>query len=105
MPSVKVTTRDGVERTIQVPLGRSLMQGLRDAGIDEVQAICGGCGACCTCQVFVDDADLPRLPQMSEEEDALLESSDFRRSSSRLACQIPVTDALDGLAVTIAPEF
>jgi 2Fe-2S ferredoxin len=54
--------------------------------------------------VHVAEEWLDRLPSMSADEDDLLDSSDDRRSDSRLSCQIPVTDALDGLSVTVAAE-
>lgn len=105
MPKLTVTTRSGEGREIAVATGPSLMQGLREAGVDEIQAVCGGCAACCTCHVYVASEQLDRLPPMSEEEDALLESSDARQPTSRLSCQIPVTEALEGLRVTVAPDL
>lgn len=104
MPNIIVTIRAGEERIVAVPTGRSLMEGLRNGGIDEVQALCGGCGACCTCHVFIEAGRLASLPPMQEQEDALLDSSDSRNACSRLSCQIPVTEELDGLRLTIAPE-
>lgn len=104
MPTVTVTTREGDQRTIEATSGRSLMENLRDGGIDEILALCGGNMSCATCHVHVADAWLDRLPPMSADEDDLLDSSDHRRPNSRLSCQIPVTDALDQLCVTVAPE-
>lgn len=80
------------------------MEAIRDAGIDELLALCGGCCSCATCHVHVDPAFADRLPPMSEDESDLLDSSDHRRETSRLSCQVPLTDALAGLRVTIAPE-
>lgn len=80
------------------------MEIIRDAGIDELLALCGGCCSCATCHVFVDDAWTDELPPPSEDESDLLDSSDHRSDASRLSCQIPFTAALDGLRVTIAPE-
>jgi 2Fe-2S ferredoxin len=54
--------------------------------------------------VHVDQAFADKLPEMSEDEDDLLESTDHRTDGSRLGCQIPFTAELDGLKVTIAPE-
>jgi 2Fe-2S ferredoxin len=100
-----VTTRTGEQRTIEAATGGSLMEELRNAGIDEIQALCGGCGACCTCHVYIAAERVTELPRMSEQEDALLDSSDVRIDRSRLACQIPVTESLDGLRLTVAPEY
>jgi 2Fe-2S ferredoxin len=54
--------------------------------------------------VHIDPAFTDLLPKMSADEDDLLDSTDHRNETSRLSCQIPVSDALDGLIVTIAPE-
>lgn len=99
-----VTDRSGDTRTIKAEAGVSLMEALRDSGFDELLAMCGGCCSCATCHVYVTAPDTDALNSMSEDENDLLESSDERREDSRLSCQIPLTEALDGLLVTIAPE-
>ena len=65
---------------------------------------CGGCCSCATCHVYVDPAFADKLPAISADESDLLDSSDHRNATSRLSCQLPMTAALDGLKVTIAPE-
>jgi 2Fe-2S ferredoxin len=80
------------------------MEVIRDNGIDELLALCGGCCSCATCHVHVDPAFADKLPAMSEDESDLLDSSDHRNERSRLSCQIQFSAALDGLKVTIAPE-
>lgn len=104
MPSLTVITREGDETKIDGETGLSLMEAIRDAGIDELLALCGGCCSCATCHVHIDPAFADILPAMSEDENDLLDSSDHRDETSRLACQIPLSDALDGLKVTIAKE-
>lgn len=104
MPSLFVTTRSGDEIEIAAQIGNSVMNNIRDAGIDELVALCGGCLSCATCHVFVDEAHGDELPPMSEDENDLLDSSAYRSDQSRLSCQIPFTDQLDGLRVRIAPE-
>lgn len=104
MPQLRVTTRDGVEKTIEGEAGLSVMEVIRDAGVDELLALCGGCCSCATCHVYIDPAFADRLPAMSEDENDLLDSSDYRDGRSRLSCQIPFGDAFDGMGVTIAPE-
>ena len=104
MPKLVVTNRAGETSTLDVGAGLSVMEAIRDNGFDELLALCGGCCSCATCHVEVDPADAARLPAMSEDENDLLDSSDYRTENSRLACQIPLTDDLDGLRVTIAPE-
>jgi ferredoxin, 2Fe-2S len=104
MPTITVIDRSGTARDVQADKGLSLMEVIRDNGFDELLALCGGCCSCATCHVFVDAEFADKLPTMSEDENDLLDSTDSRNESSRLSCQVPVTDELDGLTVTIAPE-
>lgn len=104
MSQIIVTTRNGAEKALAAKPGMSVMEILRDGGIDEVLALCGGCCSCATCHVYVDDADMARAGTASPDEADLLDSSDNRKPNSRLSCQIPFTAALDGLHVTVAPE-
>ncbi len=104
MPRLIVTTRDGTETGYEAEAGLSVMEVIRDAGVDELLALCGGCCSCATCHVYVDPAFAALLPVMSEDENDLLDSSDHRNANSRLSCQVPMTAALDGLRVTIAEE-
>ena len=104
MTSITITDRSGSERSITATDGNSLMENIRDAGFDELLALCGGCLSCATCHVYVDDAFVDQLPAISEDENDLLDSSDSRRPNSRLSCQIKVGPELDGLRATIAPE-
>jgi 2Fe-2S ferredoxin len=104
MAELTIVGRDGTEKTIEGKKGWSVMENIRDAGFDELLALCGGCCSCATCHVHVDADWLERLPKMSGDEDDLLDSSSDRNASSRLSCQIEFSDALDGLRVTIAQE-
>ena len=104
MSKLVVTLRDGTTQEIEGEDGLSVMEVIRDAGIDELLALCGGCCSCATCHVHVDPAFADRLPPMSEDEDDLLDSSDFRDETSRLSCQLPFSAAVDGLAIRIAQE-
>ena len=104
MAKVTVISRNGDGREVEAENGLSLMEVIRDNGFDELLALCGGCCSCATCHVHVDPAFADRLPKMGEDENDLLDSTDHRNETSRLSGQIPVSDALDGLIVTIAPE-
>jgi len=104
MPQLIVTTREGETRELDPSAGLSAMEAIRDAGIDELMALCGGVCSCATCHVHVDPAFAALLPAMSEDENDLLDSSSHRDARSRLACQIRLNDALSGLRVTIAEE-
>lgn len=102
MAFVTIVRRDGSEATVAVDPALSLMEVIREAGIDELLALCGGCCSCATCHVYVDETD-GSLPQMSADEDDLLDSSGHRAASSRLSCQIAMAGAGVRRA-TIAPE-
>lgn len=104
MPKLTIVNRAGAETTIEAQTGLSIMENIRDAGFDELLALCGGCCSCATCHVHVDAAWTGAVGGPNADEDDLLESSDHRNERSRLSCQIEMTDALDGLRVTIAPE-
>ena len=104
MPKLIVVTREGEERELDGETGLSVMEVIRDGGIDELLALCGGCLSCATCHVHVDPAWIDKLPAMSIDEDELLDSAGDRDATSRLSCHIPFADALDGLKVTIAKE-
>ncbi len=104
MASITVITRDGTTHTLPATPGMSVMEIIKDAGISELLALCGGCCSCATCHVHVDAADMARTGPAGADEADLLDSSDHLVPTSRLSCQIAFTPALDGLTVTIAPE-
>lgn len=103
MPRLIVTTLDGKDLSIDIDEGETLMEGLRARGVEGLDALCGGCCSCATCHVHLDPAYAGRLPPLGADESDLLDSCAGRRATSRLACQVPVTAALDGMRVTIAP--
>jgi 2Fe-2S ferredoxin len=104
MPRLTVITRTGEEHSFDASPSSSIMEAIRDSGIDEIAAICGGCCSCATCHVHVDPAYVANLPPRSEDEFGLLQGSASFNDSSRLSCQIRVADAVEGLRVTIVPE-
>ena len=104
MAKLIVVTRDGTEHEVEGDTSLSVMEIIRDAGFDELLALCGGCCSCATCHVHVDPAFADVVPPISEDENDLLDSSDHRNEYSRLSCQVSVTDALEGLRITIAQE-
>ncbi|WP_417248021.1 2Fe-2S iron-sulfur cluster-binding protein [Celeribacter sp.] len=95
---------NGTEHVVDVPNGRTVMEGARDNGIPGIDADCGGACACSTCHVYVDPAWVEKLtPKDPMEEDMLDFAFQPDPERSRLTCQIKVTDALDGLVVNM-PE-
>ena len=100
-----VGTRAGAVRAFEGREGLSLMQNIRNAGIEELQAICGGSLSCGTCHVYVESLPVgTELPARSPDEADLLDGSDYLKPNSRLSCQLLCGPALDGIQVTIAPE-
>jgi 2Fe-2S ferredoxin len=91
-------------RSIDADNDSSVMRAAVSHRIRGIAAECGGNGICATCHVYVEEAWLKRLGPISEDEDALLDSTaSARLPSSRLSCQIRVTPALDGLTLRL-PE-
>ncbi|MGX9148284.1 2Fe-2S iron-sulfur cluster-binding protein [Mesorhizobium sp. 128a] len=82
--------------------GQTLMSAIRDKGLN-ITAQCGGCAACATCHVYVDDGWVSKLKPVSDVEDAMLDIAEERQANSRLSCQVKLTEDLDGLTVTLAP--
>jgi 2Fe-2S ferredoxin len=103
MITLQIESRAGETGEIRVSPTGSLMEAIRDNGFDELLASCGGCCSCATCHVIVDAGFSAVLTPISRDEDSLLDGSDHREETSRLACQIPLSHALDGLKLRIAP--
>ena len=105
MAKITYIEHNGVEHTIEVAAGKSVMQGAVDHNVPGIDADCGGECACATCHVYVDAAWLPTigLPAPGSQEASMLSFAAVTQPDSRLSCQIQVTDALDGLIVRM-PE-
>ncbi len=103
MPLLKVVDRDGVEHEVDARAGLKVMETLRELEFG-VAAICGGMCSCATCHVYVDPAWLDKLPRRQSDEQDLLSELSHTKENSRLSCQVEMTDALNGLKVTIAPD-
>ena len=104
MAQIIVTDRSGSQEAIDIRPGTTLMQEISDAGIADLLAICGGVCNCATCHVYVEGDCVDSLPAMSSDEDDLLAFTEHRQANSRLSCQIRMSNELDGLRATIAPE-
>jgi 2Fe-2S ferredoxin len=96
---------DGTVTIVDVPTGRSVMRGAVANSINGILAECGGDATCGTCHVYIDEGNTIPLPPIQDYEDELLKVvAAQRRPTSRLACQIPVSDSLDGLVVHMPEE-
>jgi 2Fe-2S ferredoxin len=99
---ILVTDKDGKEHILEGTKEWTVMEIIRDAGI-ELLAQCGGSCACATCHVYVDDAWLNKIPEPSEEELGMLDGAFEVTDNSRLSCQLICSDAIDGIKIKVAP--
>ncbi len=104
MAKITYVEHNGTEHVVDVANGLTVMEGARDNGVPGIEADCGGACACSTCHVYIAEDWTDKLPARQPMEADMLDFAfepDAKRS--RLTCQIKVTDALDGLVVTM-PE-
>jgi 2Fe-2S ferredoxin len=104
MPKITYTDNDGTARTVEAELGATVMETAIKNDIPGILATCGGSCSCATCHVYVDQAWIGRLPPPALEESDMLDTAHDLKDSSRLSCQIVVTEELDGLKVTTPPR-
>jgi len=105
MPRIVYIEPDGTRKEVEVEVGYSVMEGATLNGIEGIEAECGGACSCATCHAYIDEAWLGKLQPMDGMEDSMLEAAVERQSNSRLTCQIPVTEDLDGLTLKVAPAY
>jgi len=103
MAKINFVNHKGETRTVEIENGATVMEAAIRNGVSGIEAECGGACACATCHVYVDDAWREKAGNPSPMEEDMLDFGYDVRPNSRLSCQIKVTDALDGLVVTI-PE-
>ncbi|WKS94479.1 2Fe-2S iron-sulfur cluster-binding protein [Riemerella columbina] len=103
--TLKITDREGTPHEVVAPtdMSMNLMEVVRAYELAEEGTIgvCGGMAMCASCQVYVEN-DVP-LPEMSDEEEAMLAEAFHTKENSRLGCQIHITEEIDGLEVALAP--
>lgn len=100
---IYATDRQGKEHELDGRDGWTVMEILRDAGLD-IAAECGGACACATCQVYVNGGWFEKLPARSDAEIDMLDMAIAVEPNSRLSCQLVCSPELDGIRVTVAPE-
>lgn len=105
MPKIVFTCPDGSTRVVEAREGASIMEAGTKSGVPGIVAECGGAMACATCHVYVADAFLAKTGEPDDFEDEMLDDAVAERTAaSRLSCQLRMTDQLDGIEVTVAPE-
>ncbi|MFD0993937.1 2Fe-2S iron-sulfur cluster-binding protein [Tenacibaculum geojense] len=104
--TIKITDREGVTHTVQAPtdMNMNLMEVVRSYELapEGTIGICGGMAMCASCQCYVNSDH--ELPEMTDDEDAMLAEAFYVEDNSRLGCQIHMSTELEGLEVTLAPE-
>ena len=100
---IRVIDRDGNKHELEGDSNSTLMEILRDAGLD-IEAACGGCCACATCHVYINDQWLEKISPKDDDEESMLDQAFDVRNSSRLSCQINLSEDLDGIELELAPE-
>ena len=100
MPKMIFVERDGTRREVSAPLGLSVLEVAHKHGVD-IEGACEGSLACSTCHVIVDPEWFSKLPQPTEDEEDMLDLAFGLEKTSRLGCQIVMTEKLDGLVVRL----
>jgi|TARA_Y100000996_G_scaffold345272_1_gene283162 2Fe-2S ferredoxin len=103
MTKITYIEHNGTSHTVDVSNGLTVMEGAVQNDIPGIDADCGGSMACATCHVYVKDDWFNKLPKKNEGEDDMIDQAFEPNTSSRLSCQIQVSDNLDGLKVYL-PE-
>lgn len=103
---IKITDREGVTHEVAAPtdMAMNLMEVIKSYELapEGTVGICGGMAMCASCQCYVvNDIE---LPEMQDDEEAMLSEAFYVKDNSRLSCQIPITLDLEGLEVELAPE-
>ena len=105
MPIVIFQLPDGTQRKVTGASGTVLMQAAVSNDVSGIVAECGGNAACATCHVYVDARQSEQVGPPNDVEDEMLDfTAAERRPTSRLSCQIQLSDALDGLVVHVPEE-
>ena len=99
---IHVTDQEGVRHTLEAVEGWRVMEIIRDWGVN-IKAECGGACACATCHVYVAPQWLGKLHPANDEEHDMLDNAFSVHDNSRLSCQILMSEALNGLKITLAP--
>ena len=100
MPKMTFIERNGTPKEVDAPLGLSVLEIAHKHGVD-IEGACEGSLACSTCHVVVDPSWYAKLAEATEDEEDMLDLAFDLQETSRLGCQIIMTDALDGLVVKL----
>lgn len=104
---LKITDREGKTHEVEAPTDMALnlmeVMHMNEIAPDGTIGVCGGMAMCASCQCYIKSTAID-LPEMQMDEEAMLSEAFYVKDNSRLGCQIPITEELDGLEVELAPE-
>ena len=103
MSKIYVKDREGITQEVNAEEGLTIMEIIRDAGLD-IEAACGGCCACATCHLYIDKDWKEKLAKIEIDEESMLDQAFHVTSQSRLGCQIEYNNNINGIKLTLAPE-
>ncbi len=103
MPKITFVSADGTRADVDAPSGSTVMENAIKNMIPGIEAECGGACACATCHVYVDEAWADKVGQPEVMEEDMLDFAYDVKPTSRLSCQVKISDDLDGLVVHV-PE-
>ena len=101
MPKITYIEHNGKSHTLEVANGLTVMEGAVQNNIPGIDADCGGSCACATCHVYVDEKWFNKLPNKESAEEDMLDMASEPKPLSRLACQLTISDDLDGMVVNM----
>ncbi len=104
---IKITDRDGVSHEVEAPtdMNMNIMELVRayELAPEGTIGVCGGMAMCASCQCYI--LNNVELPEMNDDEEAMLSEAFNVKENSRLGCQIHITEELNGLEIELAPEY
>ena len=103
MGTIKVKDRQDKLHQLKAEQGSTIMEIIRDAGLD-IEAACGGCCACATCHLHISSEWITKLKPIGDDEESMLDQAFHVTNNSRLGCQLEYSDDLNGMELTLAPE-
>jgi 2Fe-2S ferredoxin len=104
MPKITYIDQDGTARTIEAEIGATVMETAVQNDVPGILAVCGGSCSCATCHVYLEDEWYEKLGEPGLDEADMLDTAHDLKPTSRLSCQIKVSEDLDGLTVTTPPR-
>ena len=103
MGTIKVKDRQDKLHQLNAEQGSTIMEIIRDAGLD-IEAACGGCCACATCHVYISPEWIKKLKLIDDDEESMLDQAFHVTNNSRLGCQLEYSEDFNGMELTLAPE-